>query len=412
MKNGPPVLGCVSRRSNNKVIIRAPLPYVPATFTKPLVCGERSSAACNDYYPGALNDTSSELEFAMHVGRVSEHAQIFTSASPPFAITSTNNAWTALYGWRCDEVCGRACAMLQGKGICPMAKATIALGVMRKQRFCVLGVLTYKRSGASFIANLVFEPVSGERDGGAVTHYAVTSHLTADEAIRHAKAASTVAALGDKRSDCRNAAEHLARTGKCSLEDVLLAMVPLLSEFRGRALTCLIECLLEGMLWAVMQRVDQPKEVERDVGTESEARKLVNTRKLMNTRKLVDAKPKRKLRPPITGFDEIGVFHPPGGGYDSVPQSPASIKSPSSTSMSAMDVKPALSRALSHSTPTSALAKKHKVSEGPLPSKVASKLSVAEFYSLIREILGEETPMLGYFTDCLQHFGTACYCTP
>jgi len=53
------------------------------------------------------------LEEAQREAAVSDVAQVFTLATPPFKITHVNNKWVQLCGFLAEEAVGRTCSLIQ-----------------------------------------------------------------------------------------------------------------------------------------------------------------------------------------------------------------------------------------------------------------------------------------------------------
>jgi len=190
-----------------------------------------------------LSHTPEDFFFALEKSHVSDEAQIFTTANPPYVISHTNAAWTRLCGWEECEVVGRTCAIIQGERTCPTAKKVIANAVVKRRRCVVEDIINYTRSGTAFTNNLVLEPlVTGT--SAPVTQYVATLFASATDAWHYAENVSEDADLGERRLACRLAAELCARKGEYTMQDMISAIIPLLSRHKAIALRGLIDKML------------------------------------------------------------------------------------------------------------------------------------------------------------------------
>lgn len=102
--------------------------------------------------------------------RVVGEVLVVTEPHPPFRIVHVNDAWTALCGWRRDEIIGKTCAVLQGPGTCRQVLAKLSEAVSQNQSITVM-VLNYTRARRPFMNMLCVAPLS-DAAGERPSHYA------------------------------------------------------------------------------------------------------------------------------------------------------------------------------------------------------------------------------------------------
>lgn len=103
-------------------------------------------------------------------------------------IIYVNKAFTALTGYKYDEVVGHNCRFLQGPDTDPSAKQSIRKA-LAEERSCIVEILNYQKDGTPFWNRLSITPV--QNDQGQTTHFIgvqsdVTRRRLAEESLRKA----------------------------------------------------------------------------------------------------------------------------------------------------------------------------------------------------------------------------------
>jgi PAS domain S-box-containing protein len=111
------------------------------------------------------------LEEAQREAAVSDVAQVFTLATPPFKITHVNNKWVQLCGFSAEEAVGRTCSLIQGPETSVQALYALRMAVAARASV-TLRLLNYTKSGTPFINQLSLQPLrEGRSESDPTTHY-------------------------------------------------------------------------------------------------------------------------------------------------------------------------------------------------------------------------------------------------
>lgn len=95
---------------------------------------------------------------------------------PDYPIVLANEAFLNLTGYTGEEVLGRNCRFLQGKGTLPAAVAEIRAAVAENKE-CTVEILNYKKDGTPFWNQLHISPIFDD-DGNLAYHFASQIDMT------------------------------------------------------------------------------------------------------------------------------------------------------------------------------------------------------------------------------------------
>jgi non-specific serine/threonine protein kinase len=116
----------------------------------------------------------------------SPHALCVCDARAPDApIVFANDNFFTQTGYGADEVLGRNCRFLQGKGTDPETVAEMRLKIARGEEFSGK-VLNYHKNGVPLMNSLVVSPLFDAK--GNVSHYIGIQRLATAQALREAPA--------------------------------------------------------------------------------------------------------------------------------------------------------------------------------------------------------------------------------